>query len=80
MVRPSSHFGEEARNVPALALVLALGKVSRIVACAWAGKLQNEKGNISTIYIIEMRLARVLVSYLLKAIFLKAHDAVSCTR
>ena len=55
VVLPSSHFGEEARNVPALALVLALGKVSRIVACAWAGKLHNEKGNISNISIIGMR-------------------------
>ena len=51
----ATRVGEEACNVPALALVLALCKVSRIVACAWAGKLQNEKGNISNISIIGMR-------------------------
>ena len=51
----ATRVGEEACNVPALALILALCKVSRIVACAWAGKLQNEKGNISNISIIGMR-------------------------
>ena len=41
---------------------------------------KTKKGNISTISIIEMRLARVLVSYLLKATFPKAHDEVWCAR
>ena len=79
----ATRVGEEACNVPALALVLALCKVPCIVACAWAGKLQNEKATLATFPSFgcaAITLAWVLVPCLLVVTSLKAHDEARCAR